>query len=140
MNCNLKLIIKRGVINKFAKILLGVLLEVSALNIFYFLHKYFSPLAGWQLRPRKVVKSSFNKVWSLRLADALRVELEKPRLSKKSVYKSNVGNVDDSPEVYYRNSLCIPLLGKIINQLNSRFPDSDSVSKFLYMIPALMVT
>ena len=40
----------------------------------------------------------------------------------------------------YRNSLCIPLLDKIMNQLNSRFPDFDSVSKFLYMIPALMIT
>ena len=68
------------------------------------------------------------------------IELEKNRVSKKSVYRSNVGHVDDSPEVYNRNSLCIPLLDKIINQLNSRFPDSDSVSKFLYMIPALMIT
>ena len=142
-------------------------LESSSFNIgFHTIHKYFSPLtaptsnlqgkaqdilsAHMGMKSvikdfenlRKDVKNLFNQVWShsSRLADALGVELEKPRVSKKSVYRSNVGDVDDSPEVYYRNSLYIPLLDKIINQLNLRFPDSDSVSKFLYMIPALMIT
>jgi hypothetical protein len=142
-------------------------LESSSFNIgFHTILKYFSPLAAPTAdlqgkaqdilsahmgmksvihdfeNIRKNVNSSFNQVWnhSSRLADALGVELDKPRVSKKSVYRSNVGHADDSPEVYYRNSLCIPLLDKIINQLNSRFTNPDSVSKFLYMIPALMIT
>ncbi|XP_025192639.1 52 kDa repressor of the inhibitor of the protein kinase-like [Melanaphis sacchari] len=63
------------------------------------------------------------------MASKLDVEIIKPRIAKRSVYRANQLNSDSIPEVFYRISIYIPILDSVINDLQNRFSE-DVLNSF----------
>ena len=63
------------------------------------------------------------------MASKLDVEIKKPRIVKRSVYRANQLNSDSIPEVFYRISIYIPILDSVINYLQNRFSE-DVLNSF----------
>lgn len=63
------------------------------------------------------------------MASKLDVEIIKPRIVKRSVYRANQLNSDSIPEVFYRISIYIPILDSVINDLQNRFSE-DVLNSF----------
>ncbi|KAE9542310.1 hypothetical protein AGLY_003437 [Aphis glycines] len=73
------------------------------------------------------------------MASKLDVEIIKPRIVKKSVYRANQLNLDSIPEVFYRISIYIPILDSDINDLQNYFSE-DVLNSFdlRLLMPAII--
>ena len=59
-----------------------------------------------------------------------------PRIVKRQVNRDNTG---DSPKTYYRRVFAIPLIDKLISELELRFPKlSHFASRLLFLIPTVI--
>ena len=45
-------------------------------------------------------------------------ELSKPRTTSRQQYRNNAGGTEDSPLVYYKNNLAMPLVDHIIAEMS----------------------
>lgn len=87
---------------------------------------------------RSDVEQSFGIVWNeaKNIAEKLDVELKKPRVAGRQLYRVNVPSSSDSDEEYFRIALYIPYLDYVIAELERRFQQHNAVAlKFGILIP-----
>ena len=73
------------------------------------------------------------------VANMLVVELAKPRLASRSVYRAAAGGTDQSVEDYFRINVFYPAIDNIVNDLELRFGERQRrVVKLAQLIPAFM--
>ena len=73
------------------------------------------------------------------VANMLDVELAKPRLASRSVYRAAAGDTDQSVEDYFRINVFYPAIDSIINDLELRFGERQRrVVELARLIPAFM--
>lgn len=65
-------------------------------------------------------KSLFLKVDEM--AKLLDVEISRPRIPWRSVYRANPSSADQGPEAFFRTAIYIPLLDHVVNDLRNRLP------------------
>ena len=78
------------------------------------------------LKKIRLTVEEYNETWFTniqKIADKLAVEIKKPRSCGRQLNRSNISA--DSPEEYYRRSLTIPFLDHMVQELTSRFSNSQ---------------
>ena len=66
-------------------------------------------------------------------------EPSKPRTTLRQQHRSNAGGTEDSPFVYYKNNLAIPLVDHIIAEMSSQFLDiAAKAVKLLGLVPSVI--
>jgi hypothetical protein len=86
-------------------------------------------------------EESFGKIFEAaeNLANDMNVTVEKPRIAKRSVYRSGARTEDDSVSNYFRINMYIPLLDGLCSHLNDRFgPSQEKALSLMGLVPAYM--
>jgi hypothetical protein len=92
-------------------------------------------LLSWRENSDIFHREVFSKAVSM--AESIEVEVKKPRVASRCVYRGNSTNGNDSVGEYYRLNVYLPLLDNVTTHLNDRFgPKQTQVFHLSRLVPS----